>query len=169
MFRSTQLAKLFPLSILMLLVIAIGSTGQSQSEKVPNKNQRPTTTRTESAPLVSERGSDARIDSKVMPPSDPVVVLLRLLVQPIDQKSGGAKQDQNSTRDEFPATSYEYADPAHFIFCGPDGISAEDFEALYVFFESPPPMNSTPPPPVRVEAINLDRRTSSKQKRINRQ
>ena len=161
MFRSTQLAKLFTLSILMLMVIAIGSTGQSQSEKAKSKNQRPTTTRTESAPLVIERGSDARIDSKVMPPSDPVVVLLRLLMQPIDQ---------NSTRDVIPTTSYEDADPLPFVFCGPDGISAEDFEALYVFVEPPPPINSTPPPPpVRVEAINLDRRTSSKQKRINRQ
>ena len=156
MFRSTQLARLFPLSLSLMLVIAIGSTGQSQGEKASSKSQAPTTTRTESVPLVVERGSDARIDSHVTLPSDPLVVLLRLLGLPTDQKSGSMKRDQNSTREESAKTTYEDADPLYFVFCGPSGIGAEEFEAFHGYWESSSPSKHAPPPPARAEATRED-------------
>lgn len=161
MFRSTQMAKLFPLSLSLMLVIAIGSTGQSQGDKSSSKTQGPTTTRAESVPLVVERGSDARIESHVTLPSDPVVVLLRLLGLPTDQKSGSVKQEQKSTREQPAKTSYEDADPLYFVFCGPSGISAEEFDAVHGYWESSSPSKSAPPQTARVPVTREDSANAS--------
>ena len=172
MFRSTRIARLLPLSLAVLLVTAIATTGQR--EKSASKSQDQTTTPRESVPLLIERGSDSKESSHVIVPSDPQVKLLRSFGLTMDQDPKTTKQRQDSAKVEDSVTndvansSFQDVDPLAFILCGRNGISAEEFAALQDFSE-PPSTTIKPVAKSREEVVPVVRQTASKRAKVFRQ
>ena len=133
MFRLRRIRQSFLFSFSLLLLLAIGASGQVQ--KSPSSTQTGTDKMSSSLPQTE---ADIREASQVVVPSDPLIKLLRPIGSLIDQ----------TPHIKGPTGSFfEGYDLLFLMFCGRNAISAEDFLAVQELWDSADAVKDSSPKP----------------------
>lgn len=154
MFRLRRIRQSFLFCFSLLLLLAIGASGQVQ--KSPSSTQ----TGTDKVSLsIPQTEADIREALHVVVPSDPLIKLLR----PI-----GSLVDQTPHITGPTGSFFEGYDLLFLMFCGRNAISAEDFIAVQEFLESAEAVKDRSPKP-QLSTINQAQRPPSKASNVIRQ
>ena len=165
MFRFRRITGWISLSLLVLLFMIVGASGQI--EKTRTKTQTPATTRAEDvSPLVVERAVDSKDSLPVIEPSDPVVRILRRI-------GFNAVEDRVVSKPESALTAEtlieRVEDPGclSFILCGRQPVNVEDFDWSSCWDQTAPviseaPAISTPAPQVPLKNAVATKKTGGR-------